>query len=514
MAELTEQEKTRRVIEHVQNSLIGFGIAMDPKYTNPWHVIEIAKHLEHAYEKACNNEKGRIIIELPPRHGKSDLSTIKFPAWALGKNPELPIIACSYAEQLALKHALQTRDLVLDPVYQACFKTRLRQDQKAKGNWMVSVNENGRVRKTGGGYVAAGIGSGITGKGFKIGIIDDYFKGRAEAESETQRESLWDWYTDVFYTRQESNGVIVVLAQRWHKDDLIGRLKAKEEEDRAAGVKDFDEWEVIKFPAIAEENEEHRKKGEALWPEKFSVTQLRNIENTQGKYAFSAQYQQEPIAAETQEFKPEYFKKYKPEALLAIPGLRYYTLVDLAHSEKKENHETVIRTIAKALALPHWYLIEESAGHYDPGETIDKIFYHAITFHSDVWIEGVGYQRSLQYHVTERMKRDQIYFNINILKRNQEVSKEERIRGLEPLYRAGVILHREDGSDVGLERQLLEFPKGKLDDRIDCLANGLEAVRGTVQSLQERVMRSKARQMRGRIINKQSGGSTKTSKYI
>lgn len=514
MEEISEEEKTRRVIEHAQRDLIGFGIAVDPRYTDPWHVKEIAKVLERAFEAAENNEKMRIILELPPRHGKSDISTIKFPAWALGKDPDLPIIACSYAEQLAMKHALATRDIVQDPVYQAIFQTRLRQDQHAKGNWLVSVAERGKSpRRAHGGYTAAGIGSGITGKGFKIGIIDDYFKGRAEAESELQRESVWDWYTDVFYTRQESNGVIIVLAQRWHKDDLIGRLKAKEVEDRAAGVKDFDEWEVIKFPAIAEEDEEHRKKGEALWPEKFTIGQLRNIENTQGKYAFSAQYQQEPISAETQEFKPDYFKKYEPEVLLTIPGLRYYTLVDLAHSERKENHETVVRTIAKAEALPQWYLIEESAGHYDPGETIEKIFYHAITFQSEVWIEGVGYQRSIEYHIKEKMKKDQVYFIINLLKRNNEVSKEERIRGLIPLYRAGIIYHRANGADGGLERQALEFPKGKLDDRLDCLANGLEAVRATVQSPQERAMKAKVKR-RGRLISQRTSGTEKPSRYI
>ena len=514
MEELSPQERTRRVIELSLNNLIDFSVAVDPRYSDPWHIQEIAKVLERVLKKAVNNEKSRIILEIPPRHGKSELATIKFPAWALGKYPSLPVVVCSYSESLAITFGLKTRDIINDDVYKIIFRTKLRSDQKAKGKWLVNFEEsNGRLKRTGGGYTAAGVGSGITGRGFKIGIIDDPFKDREEAESEIIRNKIWDWYKDVFYTRQESNAAIIVIAARWHTDDLIGRLIEKENEDRKAGITNYDKWEIIKFPAIAEEDEKYRKKGEALWPEKFSIDQLKTIENTQGQYAFSALYQQEPISSEIQEFRKEFLKYYKSETLLTIPGLRYYTLVDLAHSEKKENHETVIRTIAKAVALPQWYLIEESAGHYDPGETIDKIWYHAMTYQSEVWIEGVGYQRSIEYHLKEKMKKEQTYFIVNLLKRNQEISKAERIRGLLPLYRAGIIFHRDNGLDAGLERQLLSFPKGKLDDRIDCLANGLEAVRGTHQSQTERIFKAKEKRLRGRIINKSKPG-TKISKYI
>jgi len=513
--ELSPRERTKRVIELATNNLVDFSVAVDAKYTAPWHIQEIASVLERVLCDAIQNKKSRIILEIPPRHGKSELSTIKFPAWALGKYPDLPIVVCSYSESLATTFGLKTRDIMNDDIYRLLFPTRLRADQKAKGKWLVTASDQyGKIRQTGGGYTAAGVGSGITGRGFKIGIIDDPFKDREEAESETIRNKVWDWYKDVFYTRQESNAAIIIIAARWHTDDLIGRLIEKEEEDKKAGVENYDQWEIIRFPAIAEQDEKYRKKGEALWPEKFSINQLKTIENTQGQYSFSALYQQEPISSETQEFRKEYFKYYKPETLLTIPGLRYYTLVDLAHSEKKENHETVVRTIAKAVALPQWYLIEESAGHYDPGETIDKIFYHALTYQSEVWIEGVGYQRSIEYHLKEKMKRDQVYFMVNLLKRNSEVAKSERIRGLLPLYRAGIIFHRDNGLDAGMERQLLSFPKGKLDDRIDCLANGLEAVRGTQQSQKERLFKAIEKRRRGIIINKQQLSGMRKQKSI
>lgn len=478
--ELTRKEKLQYAVNAARRDLVDFCLAVDPKYTAPWHVELIAAKLTEALERAIRNEKTRIILELPPRHGKSELATKYFPAWALGLYADIPVIVASYNSEIATKFGLKTRDVMRSDAYRAIFPTRLRSDQKAKGHWLVAVEDaEGRQTFPGGGYTATGIGGGITGSGFKIGIIDDPFKDREEAESELVREKVWDWYRDVFYTRQESNAAIVVIAARWHMDDLIGRLKDKEEEDRKAGVENYDQWEVIRFPAIAEEDEEFRKAGEPLWPEKFTIEQLRNIENTQGIYGFSALYQQDPISSATREFQEEHFKKYQEHELRLVPNLKYKTLVDLAHRKSKRNHETVIRTVAKAPELPHFYCVDEAAGHFDPGQTLDHIFHQQRTYGSEVWIEGVGYQNALEFFAKERMQREQYYFIVHLLKRNDETSKEERIRGLIPFARAGSILVRADGMDAGLVRQAVQFPNGKLDDRIDCLANMLEAFEAT-----------------------------------
>jgi len=473
---LTEEQ---RVVVNgaAQRYLDSFCLAVDQKYRVNWHHEIIARALERALKRAVANQKTRIIIEMPPRHGKSELASIKWPAWALGQYPDLPIITCSYSADLAVKFGLSTRDTMLEENYQDIFpQTRLRADQRAKGRWLTDK---------GGSYIAAGVGGGITGRGFKLGIIDDPFKNREEANSSTIREKVWDWYTSTFYTRQEGYGAIVVIMTRWHKDDLVGRLLAKEEEDRAAGAEEFDEWEVIRFPAIAEEDEELRKLGEALWPERLSLPMLKNTRQALGIFEWSALYQQSPITSEIQEFQEEWFKTYDPGILLTLPQLQYFTLVDLGHKDRKEKKDkkepdkTVVRTIAKPRGLPHWYMIDESAGIWDPGQTLDAIFTHQKLYNSQVWVEGVGYQRALEYFAREKMARDGQIFIINLLKRNNTTAKSERVRGLIPLAKNGFLLVRADGSDKPMIREAIDFPQGTFDDRIDCLANGLEAIATT-----------------------------------
>ena len=472
----TYEEKSTLVLEGAPRYLDAFALSVDRNYRMSWHVELLARKLEDVLKKVERGEKARLIICMPPRHGKSDLASKKFPAWVLGKHADWPIIATSYAADLAVKFGLGTRDLMNSKLYQEIFPgTRLRADQKAKGNWLT---------EQGGGYNAAGVGGGITGKGFKIGIVDDPFKDRQEAESKLTRDNVWDWFRGVFYTRQEGIAAIIVIETRWHKDDLVGRLLEKEEEDRAAGEPDFDEWDVIELEAIAESKEEFRAKGDALWEDKFPLPILRNIKNTVGLYEWSAQYQQKPISSEIQEFKREWFEPYEPNVLLTIPGLKYYTLVDLGHKDTKEAgrndpDNTCVRTLAKPATLPHWYLIEEDAGIMDPGATLDAIFAHQKRYNSEVWVEGVGYQRALAYFAREKMKRDQQVFVFNLLTRNNSVGKHERIRGLIPMAKNRFIKVRANGEDEAMIREALDFPKGKKDDRIDALANALEAVHPT-----------------------------------
>src|SRR5262249_5575021 len=159
-------------------------------------------------------------------------------------------------------------------------------------------------------FTATGVGGSITGRGFKIGIIDDPIKNREEAESAVYRDKIWSWYTSTFYTRQEGQGAIIVICTRWHLDDLVGRLEAQEKEAADRGEKNYDEWEYITFPAIAKDNEPHRNKGQPLWPEKFPLPALQTIKNALGPYDFESLYQQHPISSSNQEFKREWFQYF------------------------------------------------------------------------------------------------------------------------------------------------------------------------------------------------------------
>jgi len=474
---MTEEQREEQILA-IEGSKIYFDVfcqTVDERYTVPRHIEILTRKLEEVYERVKNGETVRLIIDMPPRHGKSETTTKKFPAWILGKEPSWPIIVTSYSQDLATKFGRETRDIMNSGNYQSIFNTRLSPDQKAKAQWVTDQN---------GGYTAAGIGGSITGKGFKIGIIDDPFKGRKEAESLLMRDNVWDFYKAVFSTRQEGAGnAIIVINTRWHIDDLVGRILRKEEEDKASGEENYDVWEVLKLPAIAEEEEfifgeQFRSPGEPLWPEKYPLEKLLQIKNTVGLYEWTAQYQQEPISSETKEFSRDWFKYYN-ESILKTKVLKHYTLVDLAISEKAKADNSVVRTVAKCPTEHPLYLREETAGKLDPLQVIDAIFWHYETYRGEIWIEGVGYQRALEKFLLEEMKRRGVYFIVHILKRNNSVNKNERIRGLIPYYKSGTMYHRDTGEDTALERELIEFPQSPKDDRMDCVANIIEAIQTT-----------------------------------
>lgn len=473
------------VKEAVNRYLLPFCVAVDPTYQINWHHEVIAERLERALEDLMvHNKSTCLILELPPRHGKSDIASQKFPAWALGKYPDIPIIVTSYASTLAEGFGQKTRDIMELEEYQAHFDVRLRPDSKAKGRWLVQKpgvpNEDGdaEMENTKGGYTSTGVGGPITGRGFKIGIIDDPLKNREEADSDVIRDKLWDWYRSTFRTRQEGAAIKIVIMTRWNMRDLVGMLVEKMQEDIASGEKDIDVWEEIKFPAIAVKKEKFRQIGEALWPEKFTNSQLRVTQNALGPYDFEALYQQNPIPSDRQEIKSEWFNYYELEDL-KDKTLDYMTTVDLAIGEQNKDDETVILTCGKEKDKPEIYVVKITHGHFNPGETIDHIFDHVKTFKSTVGLETVQYQKALKYFIIEKQRKEEFYFNVYELKKNQGTSKDIRIRGLIPLMVAKTILFLRSVFQK-LENQLLAFPQGKYDDLADALASQLEMWSGTL----------------------------------
>jgi predicted phage terminase large subunit-like protein len=255
----------------------------------------------------------RLMMFLPPRHGKSETASRLFSAYYLHKHPERWVGLTSYAADLAYTLSRNARDY-----YQRGGGT-LSQEAFAVSQW-----ETGK----GGGLWAAGVGGGITGKGFNLGIIDDPLKDAEEAQSQTIREKIKDWYSSTFYTRQEPDASIIVIQTRWHEDDLAGWLLSKEADEP-------EHWHIVDFPAIAESlptfpatctiEADWRKEGEALCPERYSIDKLRKIENRIGAHFFGALYQQRPKARTGGMFQRQWFP-----IVDAIPAdlrmVRYYDL--------------------------------------------------------------------------------------------------------------------------------------------------------------------------------------------
>jgi len=441
-----EEQKTLLAKKLANDNFIDYCVIVDKNYEVSWHHRVIAEALQETYEKITRNERVRIILELPPRHGKSDETSIKFPSWVLGKDPSLPIILASYSQDLATDFGQSTRDLMNSQNYQAVFNTRLRADSQAKSRWLTESK---------GGYTAVGIGGPVTGRGFKLGIIDDPLKNRQDADSEVIRESQWKWYKSTFLTREEGNGALIVIATRWHDDDLIGKiLKDAEANGR------LDEWIIIKLPAIAEEDEENRKKGEALWPAKYPLEILERRKEDLGPYEFSALYQQNPVDEASREFKEQWFHS-RPMAEVLKLSTRNFVTIDPAYAlrGKSDNIGITINFVDKE---NNWNF--KSFGvKVNPKELINLMFKIHDDYNPECFgIEEGAYDTVIKPFLADEMKKRNKFLTVKTLKHNQQ-AKELRIRGLIPRYSSGSIFHIE-GECNDLELELARFPKGVHDD--------------------------------------------------
>ncbi len=286
-------EAEESVTQATAGSFIDFVTSVNPRYQWYPHVKQLAAVLQ----KVADGEIDRLMIFMPPRHGKSELVSRLFSAYYLLKHPGRWVGINSYAAELAYTFSRNSRDNYTRAGGQ------VKHDAAAVKHW--ETNQ-------GGGLWAAGVGGPITGKGFHLGIIDDPLKNAEEAASETIRAKQKDWYDSTFYTREEPGAAIIVIQTRWHEDDLSGYLLNKEYEEEP------ENWHIVDFEAIKEPDRpayadsctvEHdsRKVGEPLAAERYTIEKLEKIKKRIGSYFWAALYQQRPSPREGGMFKREWF---------------------------------------------------------------------------------------------------------------------------------------------------------------------------------------------------------------
>ena len=269
---------------HARDSLSTYArLVSPPDYEQPAQVRSLIAHLE-AVER---REIRRLIVEMPPRSSKSTHVSRIFPSWFLGRHPTDNVIVASYGQELATDHGRAVRDLLGHPRYP--FATKLRADVRGAGRWQT---------EQGGGLITAGVGTGLTGFGGDLLVLDDPIKGREEAESEITRDHTWNWYQDVFSTRIQRDGVVVVMGTRWHEDDPIGRILNTD------GQAD---WTRLRIPYYAETGDPlDRPEGAPL--EVFGT--VPSVEKGEiSAYGFSALYQQRPTPSGGGVFKAEWMQR-------------------------------------------------------------------------------------------------------------------------------------------------------------------------------------------------------------
>lgn len=253
---------------------------VSPDLTWNWaHLAFVRAQLE----RVTRGETKRLMLFMPPRHGKSEMVTVRYPVWRMEQDPTLRVVVGAYSQTLANRFSRKSRRLA---------KERLDLDPER-----TAVEEWETVG--GGTFRAIGVGAGITGQGGHLIIIDDPVKSREEANSQAYRERVWEWYTDDLYTRLEPNGAMILIMTRWHEDDLAGRILASE---------DADAWTVVSLPAEAEANDPlGREVGEALCPDRYDEAALGRIHAVL-RNSYYALYQQHPTPPEGDMFKRQWFE--------------------------------------------------------------------------------------------------------------------------------------------------------------------------------------------------------------
>jgi predicted phage terminase large subunit-like protein len=385
----------------------------------------------------------RLVISMPPRHGKTELASIRFAPWYLGRNPTHNVIQSTYSGEFAEDNGRKTRGLVGSPEYRAFFGFGLDQSSKAVSRWQTEL---------GGAYFAVGVGGPLTGRGANVLLIDDPHKNRQEAESQTMRDRVWDWFASTAYTRLEKNGIAIIIMTRWHEDDLVGRV-----------LNGPEHWEQLVLPAVAEVDEEYRAEGEPLWPEKYDRQALAQIRETVGGREWASLYQQRPSAAEGNVFQRDWFRFYsEPPAFKRI-----VQSWDTAFKAGQDNDRSACTTWG--IADDGYYLLDCWAERVEFPDLKRQVQMLADKWHPhDILVEDKASGQSL----LQELRRDT---RLPLLAVKVDKDKLARAYAVTPLFESGNV--RVPASAAWMADyidELASFPAGAHDDRVDSTTQALE----------------------------------------
>jgi predicted phage terminase large subunit-like protein len=415
----------------------------------------------------------------PPRHGKSKLTTELFPAWCLGRDSSEQVIVSTHTQGLSDTFSRNVRNMIDTTLYKDLFPgTALSADNKTVQQWTLA----GFTRPS---LLSVGVGGSPTGHGARILIIDDPIGKMEEAESSVVRDKVYSWYTSTIYPRLEPHAVIILMMQRWHEDDLAGRLLV----DQARA----DKWEVITLPALAEDGDPlGRPPGAALWPMRFDERTLSTIKAVDER-SFTAKYQQRPRPAEGALFKRGWLRIVPvSDVPIDLMWVRYY---DLAYSmrENADNTATISGAFDRRTGV--LYLRRGRAGKMETPE-VRKLIY-------DLALAEPGVRQGIENKlhggpIVQDLLRAGPLVSRAVVAVNVDTDKFVRAVPVADRAAAGkVAFVRESANDDGWIAdwvgEMTAFPYGAHDDRVD-------AVSGVAQMLAETLTNQGTAPLRGRDI--------------
>lgn len=475
MREFAARELCRR-------KLLPFIQRFRPKYMAGWVHEDICRRIERFVEQVEAGQSPRLLLMMPPRSGKSEISSRHTPAWILGKHPDWEIIAGSHTSSLSLSFSRYLRDVMRNSAYTAVFPDAvLDPSSQSVENWNLTK---------GGGYLAAGVGTGITGRGAHVLLLDDLVKDIEAADSLTIRDNTWEWYLSTAYTRLAPGGGVLGLMTWWHDDDWAGRIQQAMVNDEGA-----DQFEIIRYPAINDQGNEFilpddtivqipqgqpvptaarltRRQGTAIHPARYTTEMMLRIKNNLvgggQKRVWDALYQQNPVPDEGNFFSKEMFRYYG--AAPARSELYVYQAWDFAISEGKESDYTVGTCIGVDFRDNVYYLGQRRFRSQDGGYIIDEILDFAALHDADcLGFEDGQIWKSIEFQFQKRCEERRQFPSHEVLKPlTDKMVRAGPLRGRMQLGKVFFDKHAAYFTD--LYKELLHFPAGKHDDQIDSLA--------------------------------------------
>ena len=412
------------------------------------------KIIAEKLEAIAEGKLKRLIVNMPPRHSKSEFASYLMPSWFLGRNPKLKIIQATMNTELAVRFGRKVRDLIADPIYAEIFPdTDLKQDSQAAGRWETSA---------GGEYFAAGVGAAMTGRGADLLIIDDPHSEQ-DALSSSAYDTAYEWYTSGPRQRLQPGGTIIIVQTRWSKKDLTGRLLGAQARDLMA-----DQWEVVEFPAIL-------PSGEPLWHEFWKKEELLKVKASLSVGKWNAQWQQNPTSEEVAMVKRDWWQLWERED---TPRLDYIIQsYDTAYSKKETADYSAITTWGvfepKENGEQHLILLDAKKGRWSFPELKDIAVDQNEYWEPDMMlIEAKASGASLADEL-RMLNLPVTTFSPGRRKGGGGMDKTTRMHMVSPIFESGKVWYPDEKFADEVIEEVASFPNGDHDDYCDSMTMAL-----------------------------------------